>query len=103
MADPLINDFIELARLLGEHPARLAIWEEGALALKVNGAHFVVTRRGASLATLERDDLVYLDHAKMIELAAADAVSAEDLAAARMDPEEGPMPCLNALLFAHLL
>lgn len=101
MADPLINEFIELAHVLGEHPARLAICEEGALGLKVSNASYVVTRQEASLARLEREDLVHLDHAKMLEISASAAINPEEIAAARMDAD-GPRFCHDALLFAYL-
>lgn len=103
MADPLINELIELAHAVGEHPARLAVWEEGALGLRVNGTRGVVTRRDACLARLEREDLVAFDLEKMTALAAAETVNAEDFAAALINPEESGAPCLNTLLLAHLL
>src|SRR5438105_1876499 len=102
--DPLINDLIALAHALGAHPARLAIWEEGAVAAKVSDARLVVTRREASLAQLEPGDLVHLDHARMLELASADSVSADELAQAQINPHaEVAAPCFDALLFAWLL
>lgn len=103
MADPLIDELLALARALGTHPARVAIWDEGALAVQVSRERLLVTRRGACLATLERDDLVPMDPAKTCALASAAGVPApEELAAAQLDPEAGA-PCLDALLFAHLL
>ena len=102
MADPLIDELLALGRALGTHPARVAIWEEGALAVRVSRERLLVTRRGACLATLEREDLVPLDPAKMCEMATGAAVPGpEDFAAALLDDESDP-PCLDALLFAYL-
>ena len=102
MADSLINELVELAHILAEHPARLVIWEEGALALRVSDASYAVTRRNASMATLAAADLVHLDHTRMVELSGADMFLPEDLAAAQINPNS-PAPNVNALLFACLL
>lgn len=103
MADPLIDEFLALARALGTHPGRVAIWEEGSLAVRVSRERLIVTRRGACLAELGREDLVPLDAGKMCELAAATTPpTAEELLAAQLDPEDAGAPCLDALLFAYL-
>ncbi|SRR5581483_3314189 len=103
MADPVINDFIALAQTLGAHPARLAIWNEGALARRVSDARFIVTRRGANLAKLEPADIVHLDLEKMSALSASDtSAAAETIAEAKLNPNS-PEPCADAALFAYLL
>jgi rhamnose utilization protein RhaD (predicted bifunctional aldolase and dehydrogenase) len=102
MSDSLIAELIELAHILSEHPARLVIWEEGALALRVSDASYAVTRRNASLSALAPEDLVHLDHQRMVELAGADMFLPEDLAAALLKPDS-PAPNINALVFACLL
>jgi len=103
MADPLIDELLALARALGSHPTRPAIWDEGSLAVQVSRERLIVTRRGAGLTDLEREDLVPLEPAKMCEFASAVMVpSAEEIASAQLDPE-APPPCLDAMLFAYLL
>ena len=103
MSENISHDLPELARILGAHPARLAIWNEGSCAVKTSGNGYRVTTAGAHLAGLTPSETVDLDLAKMTELLAADAAGEEELAAARISPEESAVPSTDALLYAYLL
>lgn len=103
-----MTEFSTLARALGEHPSRLVLWDEGALAMRLSDERYVVTRRGARLAKLKPGDMVHLDLAKMAALAVADVITPEELESAQFGPgkdegDESAEPCRDALLFAVLL
>ena len=95
------SELIELAHTLGTHPARPVVWHEGSCAVKISEAGYAVTPAGAHLAVLPEGAPVELDLKKMAEFLAADAVSDEELAAARISPE-GPPASSDALLYAYL-
>jgi rhamnose utilization protein RhaD (predicted bifunctional aldolase and dehydrogenase) len=103
MPQTLFDELPELARTLGAHPSRLVIWNEGSCAVKTSAHSYRVTVAGANLAGLKRSDSVEFDLAKMTELVAADLTGEEELAAARILPEETAPPSTDALLYAYLL
>ena len=86
MSEP--NDLSKMAHTLGAHPARLAIWNEGSCAVKINDNRFCVSVAGANLATLQPSDSVEFDLEKMTALLAPETLDEEMLAAARIAREE---------------
>jgi len=89
-----IHDLPELAHVLGAHPARLAIWNEGSCAVKLSETSFCVSAAGAALSSLKSSDLVEFDLVKMTGLLAAEIVTDEELADARIDGESGSRPSI---------
>jgi rhamnose utilization protein RhaD (predicted bifunctional aldolase and dehydrogenase) len=96
-----LNELITLAQRLGNHPARLALWAEGAVASKCPNGKFAVSAAGANLGRLEAGQLVELDLARMQAFLALDEAPEEKLAEAKTDPA-GPAPDAGAFMFADL-
>ncbi len=95
------TDLISLAHYLGNHPARLAIWSEGSVASKLASGKIAVSAAGANMARLHPHEAVELDHARMQALMTKDAVSDEEIADAKSDPQS-PAPTTDALMYADL-
>ena len=98
---PISSELINLAHRIGAHPARLALWTEGAVAARLPAGKFAVSAAGSNLAHLDANGIVELDLAKTQAFLAADDVSDEDLADAGVNPE-GPRPCGDVFAFADL-
>jgi rhamnose utilization protein RhaD (predicted bifunctional aldolase and dehydrogenase) len=98
---PNSSELIDLAHRIGAHPARLALWTEGAVAARLPSGKIAVSTAGSSLAHLHANDVVELDLAKAQAFITADEVTDEDLAEAGLDPE-GPRPCGDLFAFADL-
>jgi len=98
---PMSSELIELAHRIGNHPARLVLWNEGAVAASQPTGKLVVSAGGSSLARLDARHLVQLDLAKTQALVHQDAITEEDLAEAGADPEALP-PCADVFTFADL-
>lgn len=99
---PMSNELLELAHWIGHHPARLAIWNEGAVAAVLPGCKFAVSAAGANLARLDSASMVEMDLAKAQALVALEEVDAEKILEAQSNPA-APTPCADALAFADLL
>lgn len=102
MADAQITELLELTRALAEHPARLALWNEGSGALRVSADRLAVTPRGAMFSRMNAQDLFELDAAKLLELAAADALPEDAIQDAVLHAGPGA-PSVDALLYGYLL
>ena len=98
---PMSSELIDLAHRVGNHAARLAIWNEGAVAAKLPGGRFVVSATGACLGKLDARGLVELDLAKVQGFLPLEEVHAEDFAATQTDPG-GPAPSADVFAFADL-
>lgn len=96
-----LNELIALAQRLGNHPARLALWTEGAVAAKCPNGKFAVSAAGSNLARLDAGQLVELNLAPMQAFLAKDDVSEEQLAEAKTNPAS-PAPAASAFTFADL-
>ncbi|MEI8340490.1 MAG: class II aldolase/adducin family protein [Verrucomicrobiota bacterium] len=103
MPETLFDELPELAHTLGAHPASLVIWSEGSCAVKTSATRYRVTVAGANLAQLKLSDSLELDLAKMTDLVSADTAGEEELATARISPDETAIPTTDALLYAYLL
>ena len=99
---PMNNELLELAHWIGQHPARLAIWNEGAVASVLPGGKIAVSAAGSHLACLESASLVELDLAKLQALVALEEDAPEKILEAQTNPA-APTPCADALAFADLL
>lgn len=99
---PMNNELLELAHWIGHHPARLAIWNEGAVAGLLPGGKIAVSAAGSNLACLESASMVELDLAKLQALIALDDAPTEKIIETQTNPA-APMPCADALAFADLL
>lgn len=117
---PASSELVDLARRLGAHPARLALWTEGAVAARLPGGRFAVSAAGSTLARLDARGIVELDLAKtQAILAQAPASSPTSTAPVgggegvpAPTPEEalteagaapdGPAPCADVFAFADL-
>ena len=99
---PMSSELIELAHRVGNHPARLAIWNEGAVAASLPGGRFVVSAAGSNLGRLDARGLVELDLAKVQAFLTHDDVSTEDFASALTD-STSPPPTADVFTFADLL
>ena len=96
-----LSELIELSHTVGRHPSRMALWDEGACAMKSGGSLFV-SRRGAYLTALTAGDMVEMDVEKTAGLLALETLSEEQLADVQTSP--GTLkPSLDAFLFAYLL
>jgi len=103
MADLLITETLALGRMLGKHPGRLVLAEEGALGARVSETRIVVTRRGANLGELETGDLLHYDLARLSEVIAMEPVLPEDIAGAQLHASPGVEAHEDLTLFACLL
>jgi len=99
---PISSELITLARRIGEHPARLALWNEGAVAARLPGGKLGVSAAGSRLARLDAGGIVEVDLAKTQALLAKEEATDEDLIEAGLDPE-GPRPCADLHAFADLM
>ena len=99
---PSSSELIELAHRIGHHPARLALWNEGAVAAKIPGGKIAVNSAGSNLSRLDARHLVEIDPAKAQALIALDAVTEEQCAEIKLNPESAA-PCADAFIFADLL
>lgn len=99
---PMNNELLELAHWIGHHPARLAIWNEGAVAGTLPGGKIAVSAAGAGMGCLESASLVELDPEKLRELIALEELPPEAIAEAQTNPA-APTPSADALAFADLL
>jgi rhamnose utilization protein RhaD (predicted bifunctional aldolase and dehydrogenase) len=98
---PICNELLELAHWVGHHPARLAIWNEGAVAATLPCGTFAVSAAGTNLARLDSGNMVEFDLAKAHALLALEEVTPEKIAEAQTNPA-APAPCGDALAFADL-
>jgi len=98
---PTSNELLELAHWIGLHPARLAIWNEGAVAAVLPGGRFAVSAAGANLGRLDCAMMVELDLAKAQALVALEDASPEKMSEAQMNPA-APAPSADAWAFADL-
>ena len=100
----LVDVLVDLARLLGTHPDKVVVLDEGFVAAKVHG-HMVISRPGARLGSLDRGDLIHFNPAPLLELLRADQpkrpVEEEALLASRLQ-EDAPMPGADAYVVADL-
>lgn len=102
MMDEPLSELIDLSHAIGQHPSRMALWHEGACAMKISGGGLAVSRRGAHLAALTAGDVVRMDLEKTAELILLDTVSEETIAEVQSAPGAAS-PSLDAILFAWLL
>lgn len=98
---PISSELISLAHRIGNHPARLALWNEGAVAARLPGGKYAVSTAGASLGRLDARGMVELDLAKAQELLVADDSTDDSLAEAWTLPDS-PAPSADAFAFADL-
>jgi len=99
---PMSCELLELAHWAGNHPARLILGCEGAVAATLpGGASFAVSATRVKLARLEAGSLVEFDLAKARALVALDDATPEQLAEAQTNPA-APAPSADALAFADL-
>src|SRR6202007_1315108 len=100
----LVDILVDLARLLGTHPDKVVVLDEGFVAGKVHG-HMVISRPGARLGSLDCGDLIHFNPAPLLELLRADQskrpAEEEALLASRLQ-EDGPMPSADAYLVTDL-
>ena len=97
---PMSCELLELAHWAGNHPARLVLGHEGAVAATLpGGASFAVSATRIKLARLEAGSLVEFDLAKARALIALDDATPEQLADAQTNPA-APIPSADALAFA---
>jgi len=93
---------LTLAHWAGNHPDRLVLGCEGAVASTLPGnASFVVSTLRTKLAWLETEHLVEFDLAKTRELIAQEDVTPKQLAEAQINPA-APTPSADVLTFADL-
>lgn len=102
MDQALATELAKLGRALGDHPSRMIIWGEGSCAAAGADGRFLVTRRGSHLAKLQGADLLDLSLAAAGEVAVAEQVSEESLAAA-LGGDGGEVATEDALAYAYLL
>jgi ribulose-5-phosphate 4-epimerase/fuculose-1-phosphate aldolase len=103
MADSLINETLALGGLLGRHPGRLILAEEGAVASRLTDTRIAVTRRGAHIAELKAGDLLHYDLKRLSDILVMEPVLPEDLAGAQLHAEYGMEVHEDLTLFACLL
>jgi len=103
MNDTPIHELLTLAHRLGNHPARLALWNEGTVAAALPDGKIATTAIGASLATLAVDDIVEYDRARVLALTAQDDVTEDDLLEARVEEGSAAPPCADLFPYAELL
>jgi ribulose-5-phosphate 4-epimerase/fuculose-1-phosphate aldolase len=93
---------LELAHWAGNHPARLILGYEGAVAATLpGGTSFAVSASRVKLARLEAKNLVEFDFLKTRALISLDEVTPEQLVGVQMQPA-APVPSADALAFADL-
>jgi rhamnose utilization protein RhaD (predicted bifunctional aldolase and dehydrogenase) len=101
----LVDILVDLARLLGTHPDKVVVLDEGFVGGKVHG-HMVISRPGVRLGSLDRGDLIHFNPAPLLELLRADQpkrpAEEEALLASRLQ-EDAPIPSSDAYVVADLL
>ena len=95
------SELTDLAHRVGNHPARIAIWNEGAVAAKLPSGRLVVSAAGANLGRLDARNMVELDLSRVQAFLSQDEVDAEDFAAALTDAESAT-PSADVFTFADL-
>jgi len=99
---PMSNELLELAHWAGNHPARLVLGTEGAVAATLpGGTNFAVSSARVNLARLETGNVVEFNLAKAQALIAQDDAAPEKLTEAQTNPT-APTPSADALAFADL-
>ena len=98
---PKNGELVALAQRLGQHPARLALWNEGSVAAKLQAGRFAVSAANANLATLDSEQLVDMHLAKTQALLAKDDVTDEELTEAKVNAD-APRPCADVFTYADL-
>lgn len=101
----LVDILVDLARQLGNHPAKVVIFDEGLVAAKIDG-HLVISRPGARLGSSDRGDFIHFDGRPLIELLKTDQLrrqtEEETLIASRLGRDmQAPGP--EAYFVADLL
>ena len=99
---PISSELVELAHTLGHHPARLALWDEGAVAAHLVAGRMIVSTAGASLAHLDAADLLEVDLEKARALIADEEAENGALGGAVLAGDGERRPCLDAFLFSEL-
>lgn len=98
-------DLITLAHRLGNHPARLALWNEGTVAAHLPGGRMAVSQAQASLSKLCAPELAEYEIAKVQALTSKETFTEEELEDARSTQAgapEGVIPCADLFLYADL-
>ena len=96
------SDLLALAHWAGNHPARLVLGCEGAVAATLaGGAQCVVSASRTKLIELAAEHLVEIDLAKARALIPLEEATAEQIAAVQIRPES-PVAGADALAFADL-
>ncbi len=101
MSDPNTELMLRLGRQLGAHSLQLTIGTEGSCAVKVDDATFLVTRRGAALASLSEADLVTVKMPEAQALLEKETLPEDGLRSCLAE-EEAPEPSSDTLIYAHL-
>lgn len=98
------HELVALANRLGNHPARLALWNEGTVAAALPGGVIATTTAHASLAGLTLQDLVEYDRAKVQTLNTQEEVTEEELEDARAHgcEKNDAAPCADLFPYAEL-
>jgi len=99
---PISSELVELARKLGHHPARIALWDEGAVAAHLVPGRIIVSTAGASLAHLDAEDFLEVDLEKARELIGDEEAENDTLGATVISPEGEGKPSRDAFIFAEL-
>jgi len=97
----LTDELITLGHRIAQNPARLTIWNEGAVAAKQPNGKLTISAAGANLAHLDLKAMVELDLARMQALVEKDTFTEDEELKPRTNPE-GPAPSPDAFIFADL-
>lgn len=97
------SELAQLARDLSAHPSRSVLWQEGSCALKLSDQRYLVTPRGALLASFLEDECVELDLPKMEDLSKAETITEEQFNEAVISGHSKKEPSTDSLLYAFLL
>lgn len=94
---PTPENLLQIAQLIAH--SRMNIWSEGSCALKISEEQILVSRRGANLGQLKKEDLLELSIPKLNALSAAETCSPEAVSEALGDLA----PDSDAFLYAYFM
>ncbi len=100
---PKSSQLTELGRRLGQHPARIALWNEGAVAARLHDDKIIVSRAGAHLAHLDPDDLLEIDLPRLLPLLDNEAASDAEVETLVLGEDQAGQPSADTFSFGWLL
>jgi ribulose-5-phosphate 4-epimerase/fuculose-1-phosphate aldolase len=101
MAENSKAELIQLCRQLASHPSRLAMWNEGSVAMKISDSSFFTTKDGVALANVTENDLPEISAKPLLDCMATESPSAAAWAKIVLGAD-ARRPCVDVGIYAYL-